>query len=97
MSGKKVAVLGATGLVGREMLKTLEQRQFQVSELVPLATPRSEGKKVPFCGEEFTVQFLVDGEMAEAARGEDTDARILRIAGDRRCDFLSQPPAALRS
>lgn len=58
MSGKKVAVLGATGLVGREMLKTLEQRQFQVSELVPLATPRSEGKKVPFCGEEFTVHAV---------------------------------------
>ena len=46
MSGRRVAVLGATGLVGREMLLTLEQRNFPVSELVPLASERSEGKKV---------------------------------------------------
>ena len=40
MSGRRVAVLGATGLVGREMLLTLEQRNFPVSELVPLASER---------------------------------------------------------
>ena len=38
MSGRRVAVLGATGLVGREMLLTLEQRNFPVSELVLLAS-----------------------------------------------------------
>ncbi len=58
MSGKKVAVLGATGLVGREMLLTLEQRGFPVSELIPLASERSEGKKIKFRGEELTVHAV---------------------------------------
>ena len=58
MSGRRVAVLGATGLVGREMLYTLEQRNFPVSELIPLASPRSAGKKVVFNGEEITVQAV---------------------------------------
>lgn len=52
---KRVAVLGATGLVGREMLKTLEQRNFPVSEIVPLASPRSAGTKIKFNGEEAEV------------------------------------------
>ena len=60
MSGKRVAVLGATGLVGREMLYTLEQRKFPVSELVPLASPRSAGKKVVFNGEEITVRPVAE-------------------------------------
>ena len=58
MSGRRVAVLGATGLVGREMLYTLEQRKFPVSELIPLASPRSAGKKVVFNGEEITVRAV---------------------------------------
>lgn len=56
MSGKKVAVLGATGLVGREMLLTLEQRGFPVSELIPLASPRSAGRTIKFRGEDVTVR-----------------------------------------
>lgn len=55
MSGKRVALLGATGLVGREMMKTLERRNFPLSEFVPLASSRSAGKKVEFMGEELTV------------------------------------------
>lgn len=55
---KKVAVLGATGLVGREMLKTLEQRDFPVSQLVPLASPRSAGTKIVFRGEEIIVHAV---------------------------------------
>ena len=45
-----VAILGASGAVGQELLKTLEQRQFPVSELRLLASPRSAGRKVPFRG-----------------------------------------------
>jgi len=52
----RVAVLGATGLVGREMLKVLEQRDFPVDELVPLASPRSAGRTVPFRGREVPVR-----------------------------------------
>lgn len=58
MSGKNVAVLGATGLVGREMLKTLEQRNFSVSSLTLLASPRSAGQKMVFRGEEHTVRAV---------------------------------------
>ncbi len=53
---KKVAVLGASGLVGREMLLTLEQKNFPVSELLPLASARSAGTKIRFMGDDVTVQ-----------------------------------------
>ncbi|HYZ89599.1 MAG TPA: aspartate-semialdehyde dehydrogenase [Myxococcales bacterium] len=54
----RVAVAGATGAVGREMLKVLEDREFPVAELVPLASERSEGHKLEFRGEEVTVRRL---------------------------------------
>lgn len=51
----KVAVLGVTGLVGRTMLKVLEERNFPVSELIPAASPASEGKMVLWRGKECRV------------------------------------------
>jgi aspartate-semialdehyde dehydrogenase len=56
----KVAVLGATGLVGREMLKVMEQRNLSVTELVPLASERSAGKNIEFCGKLHTVHAVND-------------------------------------
>lgn len=50
-----VAVVGATGLVGSKMLKVLEERHFPVSELLPVASSRSWGKKVRFDEKEWTV------------------------------------------
>src|SRR5215472_3878989 len=47
-----VAVVGATGAVGREMLRTLEARRFPVRRLLALASPKSAGKKLPFAGGE---------------------------------------------
>lgn len=59
MSNKlHVAIVGATGAVGVEMLKTLENRNFPVSELSLLASKRSTGKKLTFKGEEIAVQEL---------------------------------------
>ena len=55
---RSVAVLGATGLVGREMIKTLEERDYPVSRLIPLASPRSAGTKAVFRGEEITVEAV---------------------------------------
>ena len=52
----KVAVLGATGLVGRQMLAVLERTGFPVDELVPLASPRSAGTTLPFRGREIPVR-----------------------------------------
>lgn len=51
----KVAVIGATGLVGQQMLRVLEEREFPLSELIPVASERSVGGKVLFKGSEFTV------------------------------------------
>jgi len=51
----KVAVVGATGLVGREMMKVLEERNFPVTELIPVASERSVGNKVKFKGKEYEV------------------------------------------
>ena len=57
-NAKRVAVLGATGLVGREITKVLEQRKFPVSEFVPLASERSAGTTVEFNGKPYTVQAV---------------------------------------
>lgn len=51
----KVAVVGATGLVGRNMLKVLQERNFPVTELIPVASERSAGNKIEFAGKEYTV------------------------------------------
>ena len=51
----KVAVIGATGLVGGEILKVLAERNFPVTEIIPIASERSIGKKISFKGQEFTV------------------------------------------
>lgn len=51
----KVAVVGATGMVGQVMLKVLEERNFPVTELLPVASERSVGKKLNFKGEEVEV------------------------------------------
>jgi len=54
----KVAIMGATGAVGREMLKILEQRNFPCSKLKLLASQRSEGRKFPFRGKLHKVEVL---------------------------------------
>ncbi len=56
MKTYNVAILGATGAVGREMMKILEERDFPVGELRLLASSRSVGKLLPFKGQEIAVQ-----------------------------------------
>lgn len=51
----KVAVFGATGLVGSVMLEVLKERNFPVTELIPIASERSKGKLIEFCGNTYTV------------------------------------------
>ena len=55
-----VAVLGATGAVGQEMMKILAERNFPVGKLIPLASARSAGKTVKFKGEDVTIQEACD-------------------------------------
>ena len=61
----KIAVVGATGLVGGEILKVLAERNFPITELIPVASERSIGNKVAFKDQEFTV---VGYEAAIAAK-----------------------------
>src|SRR4029079_19673335 len=63
----KVAVIGATGAVGRGMARILEERRFPVDAIVPLASARSAGRSVPCAGREVEVREL----SVEAAAGVD--------------------------
>lgn len=63
----KVAVVGATGLVGQVMLKVLEKRGFPLSELIPAASSKSVGKQVSFNGKPVTVVSLTDAVKAKPA------------------------------
>lgn len=58
MAGFRVAVVGATGLVGRTILQVLEERKFPVADLVPLASPRSAGSLLPFGDQDVEVRAL---------------------------------------
>ncbi|MDY5003895.1 MAG: aspartate-semialdehyde dehydrogenase [Atopobiaceae bacterium] len=75
MAGKRVAILGATGVVGTQMRQCLEERNFPVSELVPLASAKSAGKTLKFKGEEVEVKEA----KPEAFDGVDI---VLGAAGD---------------
>lgn len=63
----KVAVVGATGLVGTKMLQVLAERNFPVTEIVPVASERSVGKEVEFKGQKYKVVSMEDGIAAKPA------------------------------
>ena len=63
----KVAVVGATGLVGTKMLQVLAERNFPVTEIVPVASERSVGKEVSFKGKQYKVISMADGIAAKPA------------------------------
>lgn len=81
----RVAVVGATGLVGREMVRVLEERGFPLSELVPLASPRSLGESVEYQDREIPVRVATP----EAFKGIDI---VLMSAGSGPSKILA--PAA---
>ena len=56
----KIAVVGATGMVGQIMLKVLEERNFPVSELIPVASEKSVGKKVIFKGNDNLIGQIIN-------------------------------------
>ena len=88
MSDKVVAILGATGVVGAQMLQCLEERDFPVKELLPLASARSAGKTIQFRGEAISVREATP----EAFEGVDI---VLGAAGDAQARELL-PQAAAR-
>ena len=73
----KIAVVGATGMVGTIMIKLLEERNFPVSELIPVASERSVGKIITFKGEDYKIVGLekavsLKPEIAIFSAGGDT-------------------------
>ena len=63
----RVAVVGATGLVGTKMLQVLAERNFPVTELIPVASARSAGKEVIFKGKAYKVVGMEEGIAAKPA------------------------------
>lgn len=74
--GVRLAIVGATGAVGQEMMRILEERNFRVAELICLADPREEGNKVRFKGEELTVKA------ASAAAFKQADIALFAVNTD---------------
>ncbi|MEO9894198.1 aspartate-semialdehyde dehydrogenase [Aurantibacter sp.] len=72
----KIAVVGATGMVGEVMLKVLAERNFPISELLLVASERSVGKKLTYKGEEYTIIGLADAVTAKP------DIAIFSAGGD---------------
>jgi aspartate-semialdehyde dehydrogenase len=82
MAGPRVAVVGATGAVGRAIVSILEEREFPLDELVPMASARSEGKRVRFRDEDHPITVLDDRwfegiDLALVSAGGDLAKRIL--------------------
>lgn len=85
-----VAVLGATGLVGKQIIECLEERKFPVATLYPLASERSAGEEVNFCGKSLTVQNVADFDWSEVdiaffSAGGSVSAHYAPIAADAGC------------
>ncbi|MCE4249134.1 aspartate-semialdehyde dehydrogenase [Riemerella anatipestifer] len=63
----KIAVVGATGMVGQVMLKVLEERDFPITELIPVASEKSVGKKIKFKGAEYPIVSMEDAVAKQPA------------------------------
>lgn len=61
----KVAVVGATGMVGRVMLRVLEERNFPLTDLIPVASEKSIGNKIVFKGKEFSIVSMEEAIQAQ--------------------------------
>ncbi|MEM7447059.1 MAG: aspartate-semialdehyde dehydrogenase [Myxococcota bacterium] len=94
----KVAVVGVTGVVGREMLRVLEQREFRLSSLVPVASIRSAGQKVRFRGVEQEVlpiapNVFEDVDIALFSAGSSTSQRWSPVAASKGATVIDNSSA----
>ena len=76
MGGYHIAVVGATGAAGTELLRVLARRNFPVASLHPIGSPRSAGKSVQFCGDSIPVEKL------DARSFEKIDIAFFSAGGD---------------
>lgn len=89
-AGIRLAIVGATGAVGQEMLKILAERDFPIGDLICLADPREAGTKINFKGETFTVQAagpeqFKKSDMALFAVGTDISKSLAAVAVENNC------------
>jgi aspartate-semialdehyde dehydrogenase len=84
----KVAVVGATGLVGTKMLQVLAERNFPVSELIPVASERSIGKEITYNGKQYTIVSMQDAIAAKPSLA------IFSAGGDTSLEWAPQFAAA---
>lgn len=84
----RVAVVGATGLVGETMIQVLEERGFPVSELYPLASSRSVGKSVVFRGKSYPVEDLATFDFSKA------DIGLFSAGGEVSAEYAPKAAAA---
>jgi aspartate-semialdehyde dehydrogenase len=82
MKKYNVAVVGATGVVGKEIIKILEERKFPVNKLIPLASERSLGTTTLFHGEHIEIQVLEESSFI------DVDFALFSAGGDISKDFV---------
>jgi aspartate-semialdehyde dehydrogenase len=97
-SSLRVAVVGATGAVGREMLKTLEARDFPAREVVAFASARSAGTPIPFAGRELVVRELTekafeDFDLALFSAGGATSKHFAPLAAKAGCVVVDNSSA----
>lgn len=97
--GKRVAVVGATGMVGRTMLKVLDERNFPIDELFLFASAKSAGQVVKFRNREYTVEELRENsfdrgiDIALFSAGGDTSLRFSPIAVSKGCTVVDNSSA----
>ncbi|HEU0136778.1 MAG TPA: aspartate-semialdehyde dehydrogenase [Flavobacterium sp.] len=84
----KVAVVGATGMVGEVMLQVLAERNFPVTELIPVASERSVGKEIDFKGQKYTVVGL------QAAVDMKADIALFSAGGETSLEWAPKFAAA---
>src|SRR5881398_3847040 len=85
MGGYHIAIVGATGAAGSELLRVLERRNFPVATLRPIGSPQSVGKSARFCGESIAVEKLGRGsfekiDIAFFSAGSDVSRESVPIA-----------------
>lgn len=95
----RVAVVGATGMVGQMMLKVLEERNFPISDLFLFASGRSAGQKLTFQGKEYTVEELNENsfdrgiDFALFSAGASVSQKYAPIAAEKGCTVIDNSSA----
>lgn len=88
MKKYNVAVVGGTGAVGQTMLSILEERNFPLNNLYPLASARSAGKKIQYCNQQYTIEDLAAFDFSQ------TDIALFSAGGDISAEFAPKAVAA---